>query len=86
MESTKNQGLRFPKLERQKLSGQLKHIRLLIGLQAKDVARELKISPANLTRIEHAQLNYGVDTLLSIADYYGFEVKIVLDASKVVPL
>lgn len=75
-----NEAIYFPRIMRQDLSRQLKTIRQIIGLSGKEVAADLGIDPGTLTKIEHASFNYGVDTLIRLADYYGWTVQIVLDA------
>jgi DNA-binding XRE family transcriptional regulator len=63
--------------ERKRIGNQIKTLRKTKGIEAKKLAKVIKIDPANLSRIEKGKYSVGLDILTKIANILDAKVELV---------
>lgn len=66
-------------MQRENLCYKLRYLVSAAGVRQRDLAADLGIDEANLSRVLNSKFNFGVDTLLNIVDALGFELAIVVN-------
>ena len=65
------------KQERERIGELVKALRNDSGISQKDLAFKVGVSPARISQIEKATLDYRVDTLIVILDYFDRKLSFI---------
>jgi transcriptional regulator with XRE-family HTH domain len=63
--------------ERRRIGELVKTLRNNSGISQKDLAFKVGVSPARISQIEKGTLDYRVDTLIVILDYFGRKISFI---------
>jgi len=63
--------------ERRRIGELVKTLRNNSGISQKDLAFKVGVSPARISQIEKGTLDYRIDTLIVILDYFGRKIMII---------
>jgi transcriptional regulator with XRE-family HTH domain len=63
--------------ERRRIGELVKTLRNNSGISQKDLAFKVGVSPARISQIEKGTLDYRIDTLIVILDYFGRKISFV---------
>lgn len=73
----RNFNTNLTKQERERIGELVKTLRNDSGISQKNLAFKVGVSPARISQIEKGTLDYRVDTLIVILDYFGRELSFI---------
>ena len=73
----RNFNTNLTKLERERIGELVKVLRNNSGINQKDLAFNVGVSPVRISQIEKGTLDYRVDTLIVILDHFGRKINFI---------
>ena len=75
--SKRNFNTNLTKQDRERIGELVRALRSDAGISQKELAFKTGLSPARITQIEKGTLDYRVDTLIVILDYFGRKISFI---------
>ena len=73
----RNFNTNLTKQERERIGELVKTLRNDSGISQKDLAFKVGVSPARISQIEKGTLDYRVDTLIVVLDYFDRKISFI---------